>query len=185
MSASTEKHGDGHGHDDGAVHAHVSSIPFYVAVFAALLFLTGLTVGQSYVDLGRANLAAVVLIASLKATLVVLFFMHIRHDAKFNGLMIVSCIAFIGVFFAYTFNDVGHRGEFDSDSSVWVNPRNGEPAPGSMEPRKHEPEHAAAGGGEHGGAAAPAGEHGGAPAPAASGPATPHGGEHGSGTEHH
>ena len=163
MSDHTEKHGAGH--DDGAVHAHVSSIPFYVAIFAGLLFLTGLTVGQSYIDLGR---------ASLKATLVVLFFMHIRHDAKFNGLMIVSCIAFIGVFFAYTFNDVGHRGEFDSDSSVWVNPRTGEAAPGSMEPRKPEAEH-----GEH--AAAAGGEHGGAPAPAPSGaPAAPHGG-----AEHH
>lgn len=110
-------------HDDGAVHTHVSSIPFYVAVFAALLTLTGLTVGQSYVDLGRLNLAAVVVIASLKATLVVLFFMHIRHDAKFNGLMVLACIGFIGIFFAYTFNDVGHRGEFDKDENVSINPR--------------------------------------------------------------
>ncbi|HRG94940.1 MAG TPA: cytochrome C oxidase subunit IV family protein [Polyangiaceae bacterium] len=119
-------------HDDGAVHTHVSSIPFYVAVFAALLTLTGLTVGQSYVDLGRLNLAAVVVIASLKATLVVLFFMHIRHDAKFNGLMVLACIGFIGIFFAYTFNDVGHRGEFDKDENVSINPRSGEIAPGSM-----------------------------------------------------
>jgi hypothetical protein len=49
---STAEHGHGHGHDDGAVHAHVSSVPFYVAVFLGLLFLTGMTVGQSYVDLG-------------------------------------------------------------------------------------------------------------------------------------
>jgi cytochrome c oxidase subunit IV len=119
-------------HDDGAVHTHVSSIPFYVAVFAALLTLTGLTVGQSYVDLGRLNLAAVVIIASMKATLVVLFFMHIRHDAKFNGLMVLACIGFIGIFFAYTFNDVGHRGEFDKDENVTISPRTGEAAPGSM-----------------------------------------------------
>ncbi len=119
-------------HDDGAVHTHVSSIPFYVGVFAALLTLTALTVGQSYVDLGRLNLAAVVIIASLKATLVVLFFMHIRHDAKFNGLMVLACIGFIGIFFAYTFNDVGRRGEFDKDENVPINPRTGEVAPGSM-----------------------------------------------------
>ena len=119
-------------HDDGAVHTHVSSIPFYVGVFAALLTLTALTVGQSYVDLGRLNLAAVVIIASLKASLVVLFFMHIRHDAKFNGLMVLACIGFIGIFFAYTFNDVGRRGEFDKDENVPINPRTGEVAPGSM-----------------------------------------------------
>jgi cytochrome c oxidase subunit 4 len=154
MSAETNGHDS---HEDGAVHAHISPAWFYVAVFMGLLFLTAMTVGQSYVDLGRLNLFAVVLIASLKATLVVLFFMHIRHDAKFNGLMVVGCVFFIGVFFAYTFNDVGHRGEFDGDSSVWVNARNGEAAPGSMEPRKHEPEEhapaapgaAPAGGGEH------------------------------------
>lgn len=153
----SDNHDSKHAHDDGAVHVHVGSVPFYAAVFVGLLFLTALTVGQSYVDLGKLNLAAVVLIASLKATLVILFFMHIRHDHKFNGLMVVGCIAFIGVFFVYTFNDVGHRGEFDSDSSVWVNPRNGELAPGSMEPKKEEPAHAAAPAGE--GAPAAGGAH--------------------------
>ena len=169
MSAESKGH-EKHGHheEDGAVHAHISSVPFYVAIFGTLLMLTGLTVGQSYVDLGRLNLAAVVVIASIKASLVVLFFMHIRHDAKFNGLMVVGGIAFIGVFFAYTFNDVGHRGEFDSDSSVRVNPRTGEVAPGSMEPRKPEAEH-----GAERAAPAPAGSGSGAPAAPAHG-----GGEH-------
>ena len=119
-------------HDDGAVHTHVSSVPFYIGIFGALLTLTALTVGQSYVDLGRLNLAAVVIIASMKASLVVMFFMHIRHDAKFNGLMVLACVGFIGIFFAYTFNDVGHRGEYDKDENVTVNPRTGEIAPGSM-----------------------------------------------------
>ena len=41
---------------EGAVHAHISSAPFYMAVFATLITLTVLTVGQSYVDLGRMNL---------------------------------------------------------------------------------------------------------------------------------
>ena len=49
--------------DDGAVHAHISSTPFYVTVFLALIALTVLTVGQSYVDLGRLNLIVVILIA--------------------------------------------------------------------------------------------------------------------------
>ena len=67
MSAETNGHDT---HEDGAVHAHISPAWFYIAVFMGLLFLTALTVGQSYVDLGRLNLFAVVLIASLKATLV-------------------------------------------------------------------------------------------------------------------
>lgn len=121
-----------HGHDDGAVHAHVSSVPFYVAVFLGLLFLTGMTVGQSYVDLGKANIILVVLIATMKASLVVTFFMHLRWDNKFNALMFISSVFFIGVFFAYTLNDTDKRGELDPDQNVKVLPKNGEPAPGGM-----------------------------------------------------
>ena len=51
--------------DDGAVHAHISSAPFYFAIFMALIALTILTVGQSYVDLGRLNLIVVILIAKI------------------------------------------------------------------------------------------------------------------------
>jgi cytochrome c oxidase subunit IV len=118
--------------DDGAVHAHIASTPFYVAVFLALIFLTVLTVGQSYVDLGRLNLIVVILIATTKAALVVSFFMHLRYDSKFNALIFVSCIFFIGIFFAYTMNDTGRRGELDQDQNVKVLPRTGESAPGGF-----------------------------------------------------
>jgi len=106
-------HNHEHGADDGMVHAHISSLGMYLAIFGALILLTLLTVGQSYVDLGRLNLVAVIGIATLKASLVVLFFMHLKYDNKFNGLMFVASLFFIGVFFAYTLNDVDHRGEFD------------------------------------------------------------------------
>lgn len=149
MSHPSPSHG--HGHDDGAVHAHVSSSFFYMAVFGALICLTIATVGQSYVDLGKMNLAVVILIASLKASLVVSFFMHLRWDNKFNALMFISGVLFIGVFFAYTFNDTEHRGELDADQNVKVLPKTGQEAPGGFEPA------AAAGHDEHGGAAAPAG----------------------------
>ena len=66
--------------DDGAVHTHISSAAFYSLIFAALICLTLLTVGQSYVDLGKANLIVVILIATTKASLVVSFFMHLRYD---------------------------------------------------------------------------------------------------------
>jgi cytochrome c oxidase subunit 4 len=120
--------------DDGAVHAHVSSVPFYVAVFLGLLFLTGVTVGQSYVDLGKLNIVLVILIATLKASLVVTFFMHLRWDNKFNALIFLSTIFFIGVFFAYTMNDTNSRGSLDPDQNVKVLPKTGEEAPGGMEP---------------------------------------------------
>ena len=160
--------------EDGAVHAHISSTGFYMVIFAALIGLTLLTVGQSYVDLGKMNLIVVILIATTKASLVVSFFMHLRYDNKFNALIFISSILFIGVFFAYTMNDTDHRGEFDADQNVKVLQKTGELAPGGFVP------HVAASG-DHGAAAAGAGEHGGtAPAPsggAAPAPA-PHGGEH-------
>lgn len=117
---------------EGAVHAHISSATFYIGIFAALIFLTIVTVGQSYVDLGSMNLIMVIFIASLKASLVVMFFMHLRWDNKFNLLIFIATIFFISVFFAYTLNDTERRGELDADQNVKVLPKTGESAPGGM-----------------------------------------------------
>jgi cytochrome c oxidase subunit 4 len=123
--------------DDGAVHAHISSAAFYAGVFLALIALTVLTVGQSYVDLGRFNLIAVILIATMKASLVVSFFMHLRYDNKFNALIFIVAVFFIGLFFAYTMNDTERRGEVDGDQNVHVLPKTGEVAPGGFQPPGH------------------------------------------------
>lgn len=144
--------------NDGAVHAHISSAAFYGAIFAALIALTILTVGQSYVDLGRLNLLVVILIATTKASLVVSFFMHLRYDSKFNALIFISSLLFIGVFFAYTMNDVDHRGELDADQNMKIWTKTGEVAPGGFVA----PE--APAGGEHGAAPAKSGAAPAAPA---------------------
>ena len=155
---------DAHEHvDDGAVHAHISSVPFYVAVFLGLLVLTGVTVGQSYVDLGKANLFAVIVIATMKASLVVTFFMHLKWDNKFNALIFISAVLFIGVFFAYTLNDTDKRGELDPDQNMKVWEKTGELAPGGMLTKEpHVPGPGSAGGNDH---APPPGAdpHGGTP----------------------
>jgi cytochrome c oxidase subunit IV len=135
-------------HDDGAVHSHISSIPFYIGVFLCLLALTALTVGQSYVDLGRLNILLVVLIATMKASLVVLFFMHLRWDNKFHALILIATLFFIGIFFAYTMNDTDRRGELDADQNVPVLQKTGETAPGGM-PSSLPATAAPAGGGSH------------------------------------
>ncbi len=133
--ATTAQHGHG-GHDDGAVHSHISSIPFYVAVFMGLLVLTGMTVGQSYVDLGKLNIVIVILIATLKASLVVTFFMHLRWDNKFNALIFLSTIFFIGVFFAYTLNDTDRRGDLDPDQNMKIWEKTGVEAPGGLQTKE-------------------------------------------------
>ena len=172
MSNDAHAHADdhGHGHDDGAVHAHVSSLGFYIAVFVGLLILTGVTVGQSYVDLGKANLLAVILIATMKASLVVTFFMHLKWDNKFNALIFISTLFFIGVFFAYTLNDTDRRGEYDPDQNVKIWQKSGEEAPGGMDKsaQAHGADHAAAPAAPGGSASgAPAGEHPATPTPPA------------------
>jgi cytochrome c oxidase subunit 4 len=119
-------------HSDGRVHAHISSLRLYVSIFFALIFFTLLTVAVSDVHLGRMNLVVAVAIASTKATLVVLFFMHLRYDSKFNSMILVVAVLFIGIFFAYTMNDTERRGEIDLDQGVMYSPATGLAAPGGM-----------------------------------------------------
>ena len=159
MSDSTHSADHGHGHhDDGAVHTHIASAQFYIGIFMGLVALTVLTVAVSYVHLGPLNLAVAILIASIKATLVVMFFMHLKYDNKFNALIFVCSLAFIGVFFAYTINDTGHRGQVDLEQGTDVLPADGLRAPGGMPEApaatKHESEHAPQVGGP-----LPEGEH--------------------------
>ncbi len=130
---------DEHEHDDdGAygkdeVHAHIGSYKMYVSVFLGLLLFTFLTVGVASIHLGKANLAVAVIIASLKAALVCTFFMHLKDDNKFNSLILISAVTFIGVFFALTLNDVGYREKLDTQSGNRIFLESGEKAPGSWE----------------------------------------------------
>ncbi len=126
-----------HAHiDDGRVHAHVSSFGFMVGIFLALIALTVITVGASYVDFGSASPVIAVLIATVKASLVALFFMHLRHDRPFNGFIFVMAFVFLGVFLLLTMDDVGTRGRIDDSAGVMVNPRTGEVAPGGIDPNQ-------------------------------------------------
>ncbi len=148
---SDHTHGDGA--DDGQVHAHISPAGFYVAILGVLMILTLLTVGVSYVHLGKLNLLVAIVIASIKAGLVVTFFMHLKYDNKFNALILVVSLLFIGVFFSYTLNDTEYRGRLDTDQGGRIQQSTGLPAPGGMEVQVHAEEaaeHPAAGAADHG-----------------------------------
>lgn len=141
---SDHEHDHGHGKDDGGIHAHVSSPKLYWGVFFALIFFTIVTVLVAGVHLGAANLAVAVIIASMKAALVCTFFMHLSHDNRFHALILVSTAMFIGVFFAYTMNDTGHRGVesgIDPQSGAHTYIPSGDNAPGSWERPKIEAAH--------------------------------------------
>ena len=100
--ASDDPHYDGLGH-------HISPVRVYWVVFGALLVFTGLTYAVSFADLGPAALPVAMLVACVKASLVCVFFMHLKYDEKFNQLVFVSSFFFMAVFFAFTMMDVTTR----------------------------------------------------------------------------
>jgi cytochrome c oxidase subunit 4 len=135
MDKATTHAAHGHGHpDDGRVHAHVSRWQFLVGVFGALIFLTFITVYVSYFDFGAANTFIAVLVATMKATLVALFFMHLRYDKPFHGIIFVMAFVFLGLLLLLSWDDLSTRGRIDDTNGVRVLPRTGEFAPGSMQP---------------------------------------------------
>jgi len=89
---------------------HLVSPKLYFAVFGALLALTGVTVWASGQDFGAYNTAVAVGIAVTKATLVVLFFMHVRWAGKLVQLFVASGFIWLGILIAITLADYVSRG---------------------------------------------------------------------------
>jgi cytochrome c oxidase subunit 4 len=81
----------------------------YVLTLVALLFLTVITVGASYIDFGQGNIVIALAIATVKATLVALFFMHLAHDRPINGLIAVAGFIFLGLFIMFDLIDINTR----------------------------------------------------------------------------
>jgi cytochrome c oxidase subunit 4 len=127
---------DDHGHvhdavaDDGRVHAHIATARFYWGIFGCLVVLTLLTVKVSYYDFGSANIIIALLIASMKASLVAAFFMHLRHDSLFNTLAFLAAFLFLGIFILLTYDDIGRRGRVDNAYGGTIDGRSGTAAPG-------------------------------------------------------
>ena len=83
------------------------SVPMksYVAVFLALMVLTVITVAVAFVDLGPANILVAVLIALLKAFLVITIFMHVKYSSPLVKVYAVTGFIFLIIMFSFTFAD--------------------------------------------------------------------------------
>ena len=125
-----------HEHDDGKVHAHVAPALFYWGIFAALIVLTVITVGASYIDFGAANTVIAVLIATVKAALVATFFMHLAHDKAFNSIILVMSFVFLGIFIFLTNEDISTRNKLDETNGSHRLVRSGELAPARFDGEK-------------------------------------------------
>jgi cytochrome c oxidase subunit IV len=69
---------------------HIVSPVQYMMVFGTLLVFTGITVGAAYVDLGILNPVVALAIASFKAVVVILFFMHVKYQSKLVKLTVAA-----------------------------------------------------------------------------------------------
>ncbi len=102
--AAVERNGPAAGHAR-APEAHVVPLRVLLGVFGALVVLTYLTVKVAEVDLGAWNLFGALGIASVKATLVALYFMHLRYDSAFYSFLFVVGLAFLVMFLGLTLID--------------------------------------------------------------------------------
>ncbi|MGA7683755.1 MAG: cytochrome C oxidase subunit IV family protein [Terriglobales bacterium] len=95
---------------DDSPHEHISSIGSSILIWIILLICTGLTAAVAFVDLGPANTIVALGIATFKAILVVLFFMHVKYThEKLTGLVIASAIFFLFILLALSMADFATR----------------------------------------------------------------------------
>jgi len=104
-------HQDTH-HDDHDGH-HVSPLWLYNLIFGGLLCLTVITVWIAQFDFGPANTIIAMLVATVKASLVALFFMHLLHDERLNALTFGFGLLFVCLFFLFPLVVIGTRTYID------------------------------------------------------------------------
>ena len=103
-------HNDSHGHGDLDMGTHhVSSSLQFTGVLVALLFLTFITVFVAQFDFGSANMLIAMAIASVKAALVIMYFMHVKYDTAINKIMFLSSFLFLSLLFIFTLADQATR----------------------------------------------------------------------------
>lgn len=113
----------------------------YLKTLISLLILTAITVAASYVNFGAMNVVVALTIATIKATLVALFFMHLLHDKPVNGLIACAGFLFLGLFLMFTLLDFDSRENpqpFNLHPQVAAPPPAAAPATGAPAPA---PEH--------------------------------------------
>ena len=93
---------------------HISPIKVYVGIFLTLMVLTAVTISVAYINLGEMNKVVALGIASFKATLVVLYFMHVKYASRMTKLVVVTGLFFLGILLSETMIDYASR--------TWVNP---------------------------------------------------------------
>ena len=86
-------------------HQHITSYRTYAIILAVLLFLTALTVFVTWFDFEALTIVVAMAIACVKVTIVISYFMHVKHDKLIFKLMIGMVFLLILVIFLILFSD--------------------------------------------------------------------------------
>jgi cytochrome c oxidase subunit IV len=89
---------------------HITPARTYYTIFALLMFCTYLTWQVAYFDLGPFNTVAALGIAIFKATLVVLFFMHVKDSTRLTWAVVLGSLFWLGILLVLTLSDYLTRG---------------------------------------------------------------------------
>ena len=108
-----------HAHDH---KEHILPLKVYFAVFGALLVLTAVTVIISKFHFGAFNLVVAMAVAAVKASLVALYFMHLKYDSKVYMTVFLIAIAMLAVFIILTMADTLTRGRLDPQKEQPITP---------------------------------------------------------------
>jgi cytochrome c oxidase subunit 4 len=84
---------------------HVVPTRIYYVIFGLLLVCTYVTVQVAYLDLGALNTVVALGIAGFKATIVVLYFMHVKYSPRLTWLVVVGGVFWLGILLVFTFSD--------------------------------------------------------------------------------
>jgi cytochrome c oxidase subunit IV len=99
----------------GEFHVPMST---YLAIFIALMVLLVVTVVAAFIPLGEANMIVAMIIASLKAALVILYFMHVKFASRLTKVFVAASFVWLAIMFVMTFMDYISR-DWLSNSRGW------------------------------------------------------------------
>jgi cytochrome c oxidase subunit 4 len=89
---------------------HISPKRLYYQIFGALMVLTAVTVWVAFQNLGPLNFPVAISIAIVKATLVILFFMHAKYSSRLTKLLVGTAFFFLFILLGLTMTDYLSRG---------------------------------------------------------------------------
>jgi cytochrome c oxidase subunit 4 len=93
---------------------HISPLKTYFTIFGLLMVLTTTTVIAAFINMGPLNFPIALGIAITKATLVILFFMHLKYSSRLTKLICGTAFFFLLILFGLTLSDYLSRGWYTS-----------------------------------------------------------------------